>query len=170
LSDFSLTRHADELSPLFSVALLRNEIYPFFLVRSFSEENGVLSIMDYELRNASYGRCHIFTTNIKSLIIYCRIGSVSIGAGGGSPIETVSIAYEAIIMRYISVHIDKKEVLKSTRSFWDSATSTGSRDGPSNVPTLSQMCRSYAKKNNAALKIAVRITRTSSVSFWTRLT
>lgn len=76
--------------------------------------------------------------------------------------ETLSVAFESCVLRYMEMSTDSREVLLSTRSYWDGLTNTGARDGNSGSLALSQMCKNYVRKNMNYFKTSVRWREVSS--------
>lgn len=85
------------------------------------------------------------------------------GGSGGMSVETVSVASESLVYRFLELNKETREILKSSRSCWDATTGAGARDGSGQLASLSSLCKDFVTSNIDQISKKVQI----SIVFFT---
>jgi len=126
LQDISITKWQDKSSPGLMVMVMRSEVMPKVVLRILSPVKGdVFHVTEIEFNNAN-------------------ITSISLGGSGGERrlTENISISFQAVLFRVLTINKITGDVVSQSKGFWDDQTKEGIRAGKSSVASLRTLSQS----------------------------
>jgi hypothetical protein len=125
MQDLSMTKYSDLSSPQMTVMVMAGEVLPHGILRVVSmPEDGKLKIIEFVMKNV-------------------QISSISTGGSGGEDrlTENITITFNNIFMRHVTINNADGKFLEDSKGTWDSESKKGAREGVFSVQSLTTICK-----------------------------
>jgi len=129
MSSLSMMKMYDETSPQMMVMTMAGDLLPHAVWRSVARpQEGRFKVIEYQMRNV-------------------MIESAQMSASNEMPTESISIGFQHIAIRYVTLNVADGKIVEDSKGSWDTEAHKGAREGKMSVPSLKSLCKETISEN-----------------------